>query len=156
MIDSYPPLRLQQRTFILHEFHEKKNMALPDLFTRLPEFQAKAQFYVTEKDIEAVYKAAQYIKSDISVHRTHPQLAKVAGINECHLKRVFKLVFACTLYQYLFRERMLLAKELLSDPKKSIQDVAFACGYLDTRHFKKLLKKNLKHLVYIENNLRLD
>jgi AraC-like DNA-binding protein len=90
----------------------------PDLLKKQP----------AEKDIDAVYKAENIIKADITKHILIPDLSKMVLLNEFRLKAVFKKIFGMGPYEYLVRQRMKKAKSLL-ESGFSVKEVAAQTGY---------------------------
>ncbi|WP_158299294.1 response regulator transcription factor [Paenibacillus antri] len=69
------------------------------------------------------------------------QLADAASMSPAYFSRSFKAETGVTFVQYVTRLRMERAKELLTDPTKSMNDAARAAGYVDYPHFTKAFKK---------------
>ncbi len=68
------------------------------------------------------------------------QLSRQFGINECDLKRSFKMEFNNTIFGFVQQLRMERAKqELLAG--KSIKEVAFEIGYEHPHHFSTAFRK---------------
>lgn len=83
---------------------------------------------ISEAELEAVNKAAEIITKDISKHIAIPDLARLVGLNEFKLKKIFPHVHGKTIYAYLTHQRMLKAKELLLQ-NLSVKEAAELLGY---------------------------
>ncbi|MDR3569959.1 MAG: AlkA N-terminal domain-containing protein [Syntrophobacteraceae bacterium] len=70
--------------------------------------------------------------------RSLKDLAARVGISERHLRRVFQAQFGVPPVRYLQTYRLLLAKNLLSDTRLSVTDVAMAAGFGSIRRFNHL------------------
>lgn len=79
--------------------------------------------------VRSVFSARELINSDISDHVLLKELACYSGTNECTLKRGFKRIFKITVYQYLLKKRMRLAKHLLQSTNLKEREIALLCGY---------------------------
>ena len=53
----------------------------------------------------------------------------------------FREQFGITPLEYINRERLKLAKQLLADKKNSISSVSLQCGFNDVNYFVRLFKK---------------
>ncbi len=80
------------------------------------------------KEMDAVYLAENIINSDITKHNHIPELSKKVLLNEFRFKSVFKKIFGMGPYEYLIRQRMKKAKELLQ-AGYSVKEVAAKTGY---------------------------
>ncbi|MEO5695722.1 MAG: Ada metal-binding domain-containing protein, partial [Burkholderiaceae bacterium] len=67
-----------------------------------------------------------------------PSLASIAarlGVSDRHLRRIFQAEHGVTPLQYLQTRRLLLAKQLLTDTRLPVTQVALASGYRSLRRF---------------------
>ena len=67
-----------------------------------------------------------------------PDLARLAqrlGVSDRHLRRIFQAEHGVTPLQYLQTRRLLLAKQLLTDTKLPVSQVALASGFQSVRRF---------------------
>lgn len=62
-------------------------------------------------------------------------LAAQAGLSPFHFLRVFSSVIGVTPHQYIVRARLRRAARLLTDPKRSITDIAYDVGFADVSNF---------------------
>jgi len=62
-------------------------------------------------------------------------LADRLGVSDRHLRRIFHAEHGVTPLQYLQTRRLLLAKQLLTDTRLPVTDVALASGFLSLRRF---------------------
>jgi len=81
-----------------------------------------------DKEIRAVYEAETIINADISKHFRIPELSKKVRLNEFRFKALFKKIFGVGPYEYLIKQRMKKAKELL-EQGYSVKEVAAQTGY---------------------------
>ena len=67
-----------------------------------------------------------------------PSVAQVAvrlGVSDRHLRRIFEAHLGVSPLQYLQTRRLLTAKQLLTDTRMAVQDVALASGFDSVRRF---------------------
>lgn len=88
-----------------------------------------------EKDVMAAAEA--YIHENIAGDLKLEQLAGIAHVSLNHLGRLFKKKYNLTPIDYITRERMLLARELLGYNNLSISMVASRAGYNSYSYFTK-------------------
>lgn len=73
------------------------------------------------------------------------EMAVEAGLSVSHFSRIFKTVIGDAPYQFLTRYRTERAAEMLSDPARSLIDVALACGFADQPHLTRVFKQIMGH-----------
>lgn len=88
----------------------------------------------------AVGKARAFIAEHISANLSLEEVAEHVGMNPSYLSVLFKEVLGETYIRYVTRERMELAKKLLSKGVK-VNDVCEQVGYHSYRHFSEVFKK---------------
>jgi AraC family transcriptional regulator of adaptative response / DNA-3-methyladenine glycosylase II len=64
-----------------------------------------------------------------------PDIAARLGVTDRHLRRIFALAHGVTPIDYLTTQRLLLAKQLLTDTALPVTQVALATGYASLRRF---------------------
>jgi AraC family transcriptional regulator of adaptative response / DNA-3-methyladenine glycosylase II len=64
-----------------------------------------------------------------------PDLAARLGVTDRHLRRIFQARHGVAPHDYLSTQRLLLAKQLLSDTPMPVAQVALACGFESLRRF---------------------
>ena len=64
-----------------------------------------------------------------------PQLAARLGVTDRHLRRIFQALHGVSPHAYLTTQRLLLAKQLLTDTRQPITQVALASGFDSLRRF---------------------
>jgi AraC-like DNA-binding protein len=69
-------------------------------------------------------------------------LSRKAYMSRNEFFRWFKEQFGITPLEYINRERIKLAKQLLTDTKNSITSVAMQCGFADVNYFVRLFRKS--------------
>src|SRR5262249_47193768 len=69
------------------------------------------------------------------------ELAETVGVSERHLRRVVESEFGVSPLQLAQTQRLLLAKQLLTNANLPIADVAFASGFASLRRFNAIFKE---------------
>lgn len=89
-------------------------------------------------------KAAQIIEEDHLEEKRISELANELGVTNRHLRRIFAAEYGVSPVQYLQTCKLLLAKNLLTDTRLSITEVALASGFGSIRRFNDLFKKHYR------------
>jgi AraC-like DNA-binding protein len=69
------------------------------------------------------------------------EVAQYHNLSAPHLSVLFKKHYRMTPTSYRLKGRLAHAKELLSDPRRSIKEIASACGFTDAAHFCREFKR---------------
>lgn len=96
---------------------------------------------IRNTDKDALHHVKQLIELSNDEPLTHSDLSKLSGLNECTLKRGFKLLFGFSPYQYHVELKMNRAKELLLSTRESQEYIAFILGYSQSSSFGHEFKK---------------
>lgn len=88
------------------------------------------------------HKAARLLEESCGTGQSLEELAGRLGCTDRHLRRVFMEEYHVTPVQYLQTCRLLLAKNLLTDTRLSVLDVAMAAGFGSLRRLNDLFKKH--------------
>jgi AraC family transcriptional regulator, transcriptional activator of the genes for pyochelin and ferripyochelin receptors len=96
---------------------------------------------LSEYDQERLHFAHDYLLQHVQLPPTLPELARIAGLNECKLKRGFKALFGQPTFAYLAEWRLQEARQrLLANPTVTASEVAFELGYASLPHFSAAFK----------------
>lgn len=95
----------------------------------------------TASEEDQVYKAVKYIKENLEKKLTREDVAVYVHLNEDYLSRVFKEKTGYTIREYIIKEKMKLAKELLASTNMSISIIALKTGFVNFSHFSRIFKK---------------
>jgi len=92
-------------------------------------------------DLSCLKKARIILSENIAEPPSIINLSRMVGINDCKLKRGFKMVFNTTPFGYVQELRMAQAKQLFIDGTPSVTFVANQVGYTNVGHFSAAFRK---------------
>ncbi|AFC28915.1 response regulator [Paenibacillus mucilaginosus] len=103
----------------------------------------KAMGYISaiEQSQSVIERVKHYIKLNIAKDLSREDIANYVFLNPDYLTRIFKKETGMAVSDYLFYERLKLAKELLAKTDMSIGAVASHIGYANFSHFSRMFKK---------------
>lgn len=85
--------------------------------------------------VDGVHRAIEYLRACLAEPLTVQTLAQVAGMSTAGFVRVFRLRTGFTPYQYLLRERVARAQELLVATRATVSEIALQTGFSTPSHF---------------------
>ena len=88
--------------------------------------------------------AAWYIGQDFLSEHSLAALAAKLGITDRQMRRVFHDEFGVSPVEFSQTQRLLLAKQLLTDSAMPVTDIAYASGFKSLRRFNALLKQRYR------------
>lgn len=95
--------------------------------------------YDTER--EKITEARQILDKHIDQPLTIKQLSRKVAMNECYLKKGFKMLTGKTIHEYQQEQRINKAKELLQQNGHTVTDVANILGFNSISHFSTAFKR---------------
>ncbi len=110
-------------------------------------FSAKAPdtencpFLNDEVTIRKLKMAKEILLHNFKQPPTIPELAKQVELNELQLKVGFKEIYGNTPYQFLLDYKLSLAKNMLTNQKWQVNEVADKVGYANVSHFIEAFKR---------------
>ncbi len=84
-----------------------------------------------------ILQISDYIQAHLDQSIKLADLAEVAGMSQFHFSRLFKQSMGITPHQYLLKQRVEQAKQLLKGTKFAIAEVALQCGFNSQSHLTK-------------------
>ncbi len=92
--------------------------------------------------IARINRAIDFIDANLDQELTLDQVARFAGFSEFHFHRIFSHIVGETFGRFVQRVRVeRSAMMLTNDPKKSITDIAYACGFSSSASYSRLFKE---------------
>lgn len=101
-----------------------------------------AQKYLREEYIQRINRVIDYIEANIDKDFVLEDLSQIANFSRFHFHRIFRASVGETLNQFIQRIRIEKAASLLiNNPKKSITEIAFECGFSGSATFARSFKE---------------
>ncbi|MBN1471413.1 MAG: helix-turn-helix transcriptional regulator [Syntrophaceae bacterium] len=99
------------------------------------------QKYLREEYASRINRVIDYIENRYMKALTLDELADVAGFSRFHFHRIFRAMVGESLNQFVIRLRVeKSAAMLLNNPKKTITEIAFDCGFSGSAPFARSFK----------------
>lgn len=94
---------------------------------------------------QEITRAVNYIINHLNKELSLNELANETGFHPAYLSRLFKKEIGIVYTKFVSELRIELAKTLLREHNKSIQDVAIECGFPDLSYFSRKFKEATGH-----------
>lgn len=88
-----------------------------------------------------VHQIQRYVKEHLQDEITRDELSNYVHLNPSYLSRLFRIKTGQSLSEYILRERMTRAAELLANTRESVSAIARSLGYDNFSYFAKMFKK---------------
>jgi AraC family transcriptional regulator len=85
--------------------------------------------------IARLRKIEDYVRAHVAESISIETLAELAELSSFHFSRVFKQATGITPLQFVTRERMLQAQQLVRETSRSLIEIALEVGYTSPSHF---------------------
>jgi len=89
-----------------------------------------------------IHKVQDWITRHPEQDPSADQLADIACMSKRNLTRQFRLATGTTIRSYVHEVKMEIAKMLIQDASRTIENVANACGFQHARHFRRIWKQH--------------
>lgn len=129
------------------DFFDKLGMCntQKDVFQLLSAYATRLVSHVAERrkseNSKPIREAQKYIQENFRSAISLESVSQKVGFNASYFSLLFKKETGMNFLEYLTDLRIKEAKLLLSDPRKTIADVAEDVGYSDVKHFSKLFAR---------------
>ncbi|HEY3864217.1 MAG TPA: DNA-3-methyladenine glycosylase 2 [Verrucomicrobiae bacterium] len=97
-----------------------------------------------EASSQLARSTAHYIGQDFLAERSLSELADKLGVTDRQMRRVFREEFGVSPVEFWQTQRLLLAKQLLTDSAMPVISVALASGFQSLRRFNALVKERYR------------
>ncbi|MBW4614761.1 MAG: AraC family transcriptional regulator [Desmonostoc vinosum HA7617-LM4] len=92
-------------------------------------------------ELEHLYHAREILLRNLDNPPSLVELSRQVGLNECTLKRGFRLVFGTTAFHYLHNYRLEKAQQLLAQGDMNVIEVARKVGFASRSYFAEAFRK---------------
>ncbi|MGG1520058.1 response regulator [Paenibacillus oryzisoli] len=113
-----------------------------DVFKALSAVMTRFHQGVEQGRYAYIHKAIAYIRENLHLPISLQQVAGYVHVNPNHFSEVFKRETGCTYLEFVTRERMNRAIEIVSETQTKVADVAKSVGYEDIKYFTQQFKKH--------------
>ncbi len=86
-------------------------------------------------------RVATYVSEHLSASLRTSDLAAVVQLSVSYFSRAFKVSFQETPGEYVIRQRMRIAQDMMLTTGRPLADVALECGFCDQAHFSRLFRR---------------
>ncbi len=86
-------------------------------------------------------QAIDYIQAHLGEDLSLSDIANELGMSQYYFCRLFKRSTGIAPHQYIIRQRVERAKQLLKQPERTIASVAIECGFANQSHFAKYFRQ---------------
>jgi AraC family transcriptional regulator len=93
--------------------------------------------------IARLRKIEDYVRAHLVESISIETLAEVAELSPFHFSRVFKQATGMTPLQFVTRERMLQAQQLIRETSRSLIEIALEVGYTSPSHFAQVFRRTV-------------
>ena len=100
------------------------------------------KFLAHQDEREKIIKSREILLSHIGDPITIRELSRKVAMNECYLKKGFRVMFGTTIFDFYQDQRMEHARYLLYEKGLSVSEVSAQLGYSSISHFSTAFKKH--------------
>lgn len=112
-----------------------------EVFRLLSSVMSSFHESIADSKFSYIHKSIAYIKQNLDQNLTLQQVAKFVHLNPNHFSEMFKRETGLNYIEFVTRERMRQASELLQGSQAKISEVANRVGYEDIKYFSQQFKK---------------
>ncbi len=96
---------------------------------------------LSKTEVDSLKYAREILLNRLESPPSLLELAKLVNLNDCKLKRTFKLLFGKTVYEHVREQRLEKAFDLLETGKCNVSEAAIAVGYTNISHFSEAFQR---------------
>ena len=86
-------------------------------------------------------RVTELVHAKIEEELTLHEMAQCAGLSTSHFLEMFRKSTGESPHQFVMRQRVERAKEMLRDAEMRVLDVAVACGFKTQQHFARVFRR---------------
>jgi AraC-like DNA-binding protein len=88
-----------------------------------------------------MHSVVEHIRTNLAEHNCLQSLAAVAQMSPRQFLRLFSQSFGTSPHQYILRQRVARAQQLLTETKQPVADIAYSVGFPNQAHFTTMFRK---------------
>jgi AraC family transcriptional regulator len=101
--------------------------------------------YLKEEYISRINRVTDYINHNLNKKLELESLARMANFSSYHFHRIFSTIVGESLNRYIKRRRLESASnQLVFNPKKTITEIAYNCGFNSSAFFTRVFREHFK------------
>ncbi|MCP4118470.1 MAG: helix-turn-helix transcriptional regulator [Desulfobacteraceae bacterium] len=116
-------------------FLESKALELMALKLEMISDNKPGEQGLSKTEHRGILRAREVLLKEIQHPPSIHELAKIAGMSHPRLNKCFRVVFGCSAFEYLRKERLEMSRNLVAGNGMSMTDIAYATGYANSSHF---------------------
>lgn len=89
-----------------------------------------------------MHRAQDYILENPDQRITTDHLARIAAMSPRNFTRVFRRATGLSPKQFALKIRVQVAKDLLDDPRRTIESIAESCGFQNARQLRRIWQRS--------------
>ncbi|MGD1822238.1 MAG: response regulator transcription factor [Pleomorphochaeta sp.] len=125
----------------IEEKNKDKMKQLDNVIEYFKNQPTEKKFSRDEAIPEAVITVKEYIECNFTNYISLDEIILDCGYSKYHISRLFKNYMNCTIMEYLLKQRMVKAKDLLINTQDTIKEISIAIGYSDPNYFSLIFKR---------------
>lgn len=133
----------QQESFYGAMVHSLMRRFLVLLARNGSEFGSQDQYHRYAKSVDSFLRVCDFINHHCTDSLSVAKLAEVAGYSKSHFLRMFKEFANISCGEYIQRQRVALARQLLADPECSITDIVTRAGFGSVASFNRVFREQM-------------
>ena len=142
VLEQIKRCRLHGNLSLASLFFDSKTIEMLLMFLDAADFSAEKLPASHPEDYAQIEKAVEALASESWVDMSIQQLAESVHMSRRKFTSIFKEVTGLTVLKYRNYLRIHRAVELLSDPNRSVSEIAIALGFSNTGSFSDFFKRN--------------
>lgn len=111
------------------------------LFSEMLKRNDAPNYSINSDDAKRMYQLRDTIIEQLSVPPNLRELAKLSGMSESKMQRLFKQIFGNSIYNYYQSIRMNEAAYLLKNESYTVSEVGYSLGFSNLSHFTRLFER---------------
>ena len=134
--------KMQKIWYLRHEGYEYRCMAI--FYEILAVLSAAEACYLPPQVYEQIRPAIEYIDRHFTEENIDcTELAKMCGISQTYLTRLFQKRFSMPPNQYILSKKLQHACDLLRSSQYKVNEVAEKAGFVNTHYFSRMFKRHM-------------